>query len=737
MPNSRYDNDEDHIALTIEEIAAEAHRHRNTAGGATQTSNEPSPSPTPPPTPPQRTAPAAAATAQKQAAGSKLRIAPPSPSTTRPTAPTDPFASLAIHSYDAYDDDLLHRAVADAGRWAYGTVLVEVWVQHGTSLVRPPSGWWLDPVYHAQPCGIESCQLCRLTDKERPDYVAPAPLIPGEGLPGALWAELQGGTTSNRRRLVLSNRGGSTRGGGASSRAAGGHNTTSRSRGIFSRIQQQHQEKLHQQEHTLVSGGAGGSQPSPVSSVRTGASVSSGRFSGRRGHRRAATSLDDIVLPASSAEVTSSSPPVSSRRGHRRAATATNIDAIPKGVGGVPGFLAEPQDPPSTVAVVPTVAWRDVKSIASDPDQPWNPRLQVLSACDLGWAAAVPLRRPGHETFGLVIYMARSGVDGARLRSPVNEAYLASASDLIAMALLLRGPRHEAVRARRSELSDCAARVRRKLLLLFRTGHLLQDIVDGNIHHDLTALDGTTPAGGRSGLSRLPSSFPEAKQFVIEEYNAAVAHSIKFVMWLRHKLWTTLKKTKGGALQAPPVFSWKQTALTFVGVFSTIAALTWLNTRLVAQHGGDAKLLLGPFGALVTLLYGLTAAPASQPRNAILGQTVAVGVALILPYIPNWEEMSLEWRAALSTATSVAAMVRLGLTHPPAGAAALLFALGPDAWEASHLAVLLLANVIAIGMATFINNLSDRRQYPTFYGLEPLQRVMPQLPCKRPPAKEV
>ena len=157
--------------------------------------------------------------------------------------------------------------------------------------------------------------------------------------------------------------------------------------------------------------------------------------------------------------------------------------------------------------------------------------------------------------------------------------------------------------------------------------------------------------------------------------------------------------------------------LSFFGVFWTIAALTWLNTRLLKEHGDNAAILLGPFGALVTLLYGLTAAPASQPRNAVMGQTVAIGIALLLPYIPRWEELSLEWRAALTTALAVAAMVRLGLTHPPAGAAALLFALAPQRWQGSHLAIVVLSNVIAVGMATILNNVSDKRQYPTFWGL--------------------
>lgn len=45
-------------------------------------------------------------------------------------------------SFFTYDDNLLHRAVADAGRWAYGTILVEVWAlsEDHTLLTRPEAG---------------------------------------------------------------------------------------------------------------------------------------------------------------------------------------------------------------------------------------------------------------------------------------------------------------------------------------------------------------------------------------------------------------------------------------------------------------------------------------------------------------------------------------------------------------------------------------------------------------------
>jgi len=59
--------------------------------------------------------------------------------------------TLSEKDADNFDRDVLHRGVRDAGRWAYGTILVEagVWNDRGTHMIRPP-GWWLDPVFHAQ-----------------------------------------------------------------------------------------------------------------------------------------------------------------------------------------------------------------------------------------------------------------------------------------------------------------------------------------------------------------------------------------------------------------------------------------------------------------------------------------------------------------------------------------------------------------------------------------------------------
>jgi CBS-domain-containing membrane protein len=119
------------------------------------------------------------------------------------------------------------------------------------------------------------------------------------------------------------------------------------------------------------------------------------------------------------------------------------------------------------------------------------------------------------------------------------------------------------------------------------------------------------------------------------------------------------------------------------------------------------------------LQYGLTAAPASQPRNALVGQTFALVIAQAIGQAENLDPW---FQQSLATALAISVMVKLGVTHPPAGAAALLFSTGKFTWE--QVAIMLMANVVAVVCAAFFNNLSDRRQYPTFWGLAFLHRQL-------------
>ena len=118
----------------------------------------------------------------------------------------------------------------------------------------------------------------------------------------------------------------------------------------------------------------------------------------------------------------------------------------------------------------------------------------------------------------------------------------------------------------------------------------------------------------------------------------------------------------------------------------------------------------------MTLQYGLTASPASQPRNVIYGQTIAICIAMVFDYIPDYI-LTDYVSVPLATSSVIALMARLGISHPPAGASALLIssisANQDDCLDWTILPLLLLGNVIAILTATLINNLSDKREYPT------------------------
>lgn len=121
----------------------------------------------------------------------------------------------------------------------------------------------------------------------------------------------------------------------------------------------------------------------------------------------------------------------------------------------------------------------------------------------------------------------------------------------------------------------------------------------------------------------------------------------------------------------------------------------------------------------MTLQYGLAAAPSSQPRNAILGQTFGL---LVAHGIGQSTQLDPWMKQSLATSLAIAVMAKLGVMHPPAGAAALLFSTGSRSWP--QVGMMLVGNAVAIACATLFNNLNDKRQYPTFWGFRELRDNM-------------
>lgn len=113
-----------------------------------------------------------------------------------------------------------------------------------------------------------------------------------------------------------------------------------------------------------------------------------------------------------------------------------------------------------------------------------------------------------------------------------------------------------------------------------------------------------------------------------------------------------------------------------------------------------------------------------------MGQLISVSIALLVRQITHHTWL----RISLSTSLAISVMVKFGLTHPPAGAAAVIFSSQDDlSW--SHMISLVLATMVsdndkqllevyaltvvgkfAVAVASVLNNVSDKRHYPSFWG---------------------
>ena len=136
-------------------------------------------------------------------------------------------------------------------------------------------------------------------------------------------------------------------------------------------------------------------------------------------------------------------------------------------------------------------------------------------------------------------------------------------------------------------------------------------------------------------------------------------------------------------------------------------------------------MLLGSYGALATLLFAAPQAPVSQPRMVLGGHAIAIIVAIAFDRIsePAYGTAILprEMAVGLAPAVAITAMQILGLTHPPAGAAVLVFLFYPESIRQMGLLFYVpvyLGCFILVMMALVINNsFSFRPAYPRFWYL--------------------
>lgn len=570
----------------------------------------------------------------------------------------------------------------------------------------------MDPSFVAS---CPSAALSRLVDDTRDDYLPPRSLLPGEGLTGMFWAE------TKRPGWA----GGSGRNGGL------GQTTILGLGGPLS--------AAAQQRHVMRGLGGGGGVGS---TQRVGESVGAG--TGPRAPKRRRSSLlgpDEVPMKRASSTLSMpgggcgggsfasdveeddlSRSTVGSSRLHRkltgrrlgrrnsnsslmslgnRWSSSRRFRSAEDDFGGGDG-----NDEPSSDN---KLRWRDVTALAADPDQPPSPRLQLYAKAGIGYAAGVQFNVRG--TRGLVVFMARKTVDAARLTSSSNASHLAAAADLIGSICAFAGPREQSLSERAAERDETKRRIKAKVMTLHAFKNLsgLSERVGGG--ESGGGGGAHTPGKGgqwRTGRGRVRWRSQDAISHAASRTKKSVMENTtlgNLRVWLR--------KCRGSDVEPPPPMPWCQALWTLFGSFVTF--LTWsLMAEAVQVRNPSLRMMRGSFGSVVAAQFTLMAAPASQPRNAFLSQVLAGLICIPINYItflPGWV------RTSVSPSLLVTAMAKLGVTHPTAGGDALLYAsTGEDVSQWQMWGFVLTNYAFAIVMATVINNLSRRRQYPIYWG---------------------
>ena len=172
-----------------------------------------------------------------------------------------------------------------------------------------------------------------------------------------------------------------------------------------------------------------------------------------------------------------------------------------------------------------------------------------------------------------------------------------------------------------------------------------------------------------------------------------------------------------------PMGNWTGFVWTWTGVCICLLMLSAIN-MLMVESTDEYFLLIGSVGALNTLMFGAPNAPLAQPRNIIFGHTIGAVVAILFSYIssPAFYVLIPQWVAvALAPATAIALMGKLGVLHPPAGAACLIYiSAAPGSKVAALgwmyvLTPVLLSSVLTMAVGIVWNNLCPSRQYPIYW----------------------
>ncbi|MDM9647087.1 MULTISPECIES: HPP family protein [unclassified Rhizobium] len=118
-------------------------------------------------------------------------------------------------------------------------------------------------------------------------------------------------------------------------------------------------------------------------------------------------------------------------------------------------------------------------------------------------------------------------------------------------------------------------------------------------------------------------------------------------------------------------------------------------------------LLIAPFGATAVLIFGQPKSPLAQPANVIGGYLLAalIGGLAVFLFPGLW------WVGAIAVGLTIAGMLMLRVTHPPAGAVPLV-AFGSHMGGPMLFLIVGFGSALLIAIAVLHHLIPPRHQYP-------------------------
>ncbi|CZT21225.1 related to HPP family protein [Ramularia collo-cygni] len=167
--------------------------------------------------------------------------------------------------------------------------------------------------------------------------------------------------------------------------------------------------------------------------------------------------------------------------------------------------------------------------------------------------------------------------------------------------------------------------------------------------------------------------------------------------------------------EAPSIIQWPVTFLATVAALCLVSGIGNYGPEILKYH---PPVIIASLGASAILDFGAIASPLAQPRNSIIGNTLAalcgVAIAKLFQLSPQFE--GIMWvSGAVGCAVAGLVMSVTGTVHPPGGATAVLastemhvLAMG---WP--YVGIVLMDSTLMVCVALLFNNVF--RRYPLYW----------------------